>query len=63
MDQTKTYRAVLSKTTTDQIKSKVMSPELTQLVFDVYMTPTEYAELITKYFESELKIEIKSENT
>lgn len=54
-----TYRAIFSKTTTDQIKSKIMSPELCQLTFDVYMSPKEYAELLEKYFEEEFLVEIK----
>lgn len=61
MDQNMTYRAILSKTTTDQIKSKLLSTELAQIVLDVYMTPKQYAELITKYFESELVIEMRPE--
>lgn len=60
MDQNMTYRAILSKTTTDQIKSKLLSTELAQIVLDVYMTPKQYAELIEMSFEKELTVEIKS---
>ncbi len=60
MDQNMTYRAILSKTTTDQIKSKLLSTELAQIVLDVYMTPKQYAELIEMSFEKELEVEIKS---
>ena len=53
------FKAVLSKTTTDSLKSKLKSNELVELVLDIYMTPKEYAELITKNFEKEFTIEIK----
>lgn len=52
-------KAVLSKTTTDMHKSKLMSPQLVQLVLDVYMTPQEFAELITKFDNKEMEIEVK----
>lgn len=50
------YQAILAKTTTDQIKSKIMSPEYVQLVVDVYMTPEQYAKFVTKYFEESFAI-------
>lgn len=52
------YTAILSKTTTDQVKSKIPSPQLVMLTLDVYMKPEEYARLITEYFEREMTIEI-----
>lgn len=52
-------KAILSKTTTDMHKSKLMSPQLVQLVLDVYMTPQEFAELITRFDNNEMEIEIK----
>ena len=52
------YTAVLSKSTTDQIKSKILSPQVVNLVLDVYMTPEQYAKLVSKYFEEELLLEI-----
>jgi hypothetical protein len=52
-------KAILSKTTSDMHKSKLMSPFLVQLVLDVYMTPQEYAELITKYDSKDFEIEIR----
>lgn len=54
-----TYQAVLSKTTADLHKSKILSPQVIQLVLDVYMTPTEFAQIVEKYDESEFKVEIK----
>lgn len=53
-------RAILSKTTTDQIKSKQLSPELCQLVLDVYITPQEYASIIQNFYDKEFVIEFKS---
>lgn len=49
--------AVLSRTTTDQIKSKILSPEAVQIVIDVYASPNEFAELITKYYEKAFTVE------
>ena len=51
-------RAILSRTTSDMIKSKVLSPDLVQLVLDCYMKPEEYAKLINEYFSKEFVIEI-----
>lgn len=53
------FQAVLTKTTADLHKSKILSPQVVQLVLDVYMTPTEFAKIIEKYDESEFKVEIK----
>ena len=52
-------KAILSRTTTDQIKSKIKSPHLSELVFEVYITPSEFAKIIEKYDEKEFEIEIK----
>lgn len=52
-------KAILSKSTTDIIKSKILSPQLSQLVFDVYISPTEFAEIVEKYDQKEFEIEIK----
>ncbi len=53
------FRAILSRSTSDIIKSKVMSQQHSQIVLDVYMTPKQFAELIEKYFEEEFQIEVK----
>ena len=52
-------KAVLSQTTNDQIKSKIKSPALFELVLDVYGTPTQFAEIVEKYDQKEFEIEIK----
>lgn len=51
-------KAVLSKSTTDIMKSKILSPNLSQLVFDVYISPREFAEIVEKYDQKEFNIEI-----
>ena len=55
------FKAILSRTTTDQVKSKVLSPELCQLVLDCYLSPSEFAQLLEKYFEREFVVEVKDE--
>lgn len=52
-------KAILSKTTTDQMKSKILSPSLSQLVFDVYITPREFAEIVDIYDNREFELEIE----
>ena len=52
-------RAIISKTTTDKIKSKILSPELSELVFECYITPEQFSKLISMYFDKEFEIEIK----
>jgi len=61
MEKPLRFRAILSRTTTDQVKSKVLSPELCQLVLDCYMTPQEFAQLLERYFEKEFVVEVKDE--
>ncbi len=51
-------KAILSQTTTDQIKSKILSPLVSQLVFDVYITPSEFARIVEKYDQKEFELEI-----
>ncbi len=53
------FQAILSKTTTDKIKSKILSPELGELVFECYMTPSQFSEMVEKYFEKGFIIEIR----
>lgn len=55
-------KAILSKSTTDIIKSKILSPQLSQLVIDVYISPSEFAEIVEKYDQKEFDITI-SETT
>lgn len=56
--QNMTLTCVLSKTTTDMIKSRTLSKELSQLVLDCYMTPSEFAKIINDYYESDFTITI-----
>ena len=51
-------KAILSKTTTDLMKSKIKSPMLSELVFEVYITPTEFAKIIEEYDEKEFNLTI-----
>jgi len=53
-------KAVLSKKTTDEVKSVLLTPTLARLVFDVYLdTPMQFTEIIEGCFEREFRIEIK----
>lgn len=52
-------RTILARTTSDKIKSKILSPELCEVVLEVYMTPEQFSQLVTKYFEAEFEVEIK----
>ncbi|MBC7076716.1 MAG: hypothetical protein H5T92_00145 [Synergistales bacterium] len=61
MEQPLRFRAILSRTTTDQVKSKVLSPDLCQLVLDCYLSPSEFAQLLEQYFEKEFVVEVKDE--
>jgi len=53
------FQAVLSKTSTDVMKSKQMSNVLTQIVLDAYLTPDQWAEFITKFYDKEIEVEVK----
>jgi len=44
--------AYLTKTTTDDLQSRVMSDKVSRIVLDCYMTPDEFAQLVGKYFNS-----------
>lgn len=55
-------RAILSKTTTDQIKSRLKSPQLAELVFEVYITPEQFSQLVSKYYDKEFELEIKDDS-
>ena len=52
-------KCVLSKSTTDQIRSKIKSPQLSELVFECYITPKEFAQIIEKYDGKEFEVDIK----
>ena len=52
-------KAILARTTADKIKSKILSNELAELVFECYLKPEEFAKIVDKYFDKEFEIEIK----
>jgi len=54
-------KAILSRTTTDKIKSRILSDELAELVFECYIKPENFAKLIKDYFDKEFWIEIKDD--
>lgn len=54
-------RAILSRKNNDQIKSKILSPVLAEIVLECYVSTTEFAKLVEEYFEKEFVIEIKDE--
>ena len=56
-------KAILARTTTDKIKSKILSPHVSELVIEVYITPSEFAKLIEQYDEKEFVITIGEERT
>ena len=43
------------------MKSKILSPNLSQLVFDVYITPREFAEMVEKYDGKEMEVSINED--
>lgn len=51
-------KAILAKTSMDQHKSKIKSNELSELVLEVYITPSEFAQILEEYSEEEFEIEI-----
>jgi hypothetical protein len=53
------FKAVLARTTTDRMKSKLLSKQLVELVLDCYMHPDEFARLVKEKFEKEMIVEIK----
>jgi hypothetical protein len=54
------FKAVLSRTTTDMIKSKVRSECLSELTFDCYIDPVEFGRIIKDYGDKEIQITIES---
>lgn len=53
------FQAVLSKTSTDSMKSKQLSNMLVQIVLDAYLTPSEWAEFIEKFYDVGFEVEVK----
>lgn len=52
-------KCILSKTTTDMMKSKIRSPHLSEFVIECYITPKEFAEIVQKYDEKEFHVEFQ----
>lgn len=53
------FQAVLSKTSTDVLKSKQMSNILVQVVLDAYLSPDQWAEFVKKFYDVEFEVEVK----
>ena len=53
-------RALLAKTATGTLRSKIIDPKYNtaELVFEVNITPTEFAKIVEKYDEEEFTLEI-----
>ena len=53
-------KALLAKTATGNLRSKIIDPKYhtAELVFDVYMSPKEFGELVEKYDEEEFNLKI-----
>lgn len=49
-------RAIFSKGTTDNIKSKIKSTVLSELVIECYMSPAEFAYLLEKFDNKEFEL-------
>lgn len=56
------YKSILSQTTRDYVKSRILSEGLSQVVLDVYMSPQEFADLIAKFMGEEIEVEFKKAN-
>jgi len=49
-------KAILAKTTTDIHKSKIRSSELSELCLELYISPSEFAQILEKYDDEEFEI-------
>jgi hypothetical protein len=54
-------KVILSKGATGNIKSKILDPKYhtAELVFEAYISPSEFARIMETYDEKEFEIEIK----
>ena len=52
-------KAFLAKTTTDMMKSKMLSPQVSQLVLEVYISPSEFASIIDRFDDQVFEVEFK----
>ncbi len=53
------FPAVLTYKTKDEVASRIMNEKYVNLVLDVYMTPAQFAELITQLTGTSFTISIK----
>lgn len=51
-------KAILAKSSTDQHKSKIQNTEVQLLCLEVYISPTELAEILETYEQQEFEVEI-----
>ena len=53
-------KAILAKSATGNLRSKILDPKYktAELVLEVYISPEEFAKLITKYDDKEFKVDI-----
>jgi hypothetical protein len=58
------FKATLSRKTTDDIRSSLLSPNRAVLILDIFKEdgtmPQAFAEIINTYFESEFIVELKN---
>ena len=54
-------RALLAKSATGNLRSKILDPKYktAELVFEVYLTPSEFAKIVEKYDEEEFELRIE----
>lgn len=57
-----TYEAVLSKTSTDKVKSRLLSPLLSELTFDVYCDPSDFSRIIQTLYDQTFTIKLVLDN-
>ena len=53
-------KAILSKSATGNLRSKILDPKynIAELIFEVQLTPKEFAELVSNYDEKEFNLTI-----
>jgi len=54
-----TFNAVLTRTTADLVKSRILSPQSFQLVLDCYGSPDEFAAILNEFYEDEIIISLE----
>ncbi len=52
-------KCILSSTATGDLKSKIINNQMSVLSLDIYVTPSEFAELIERYSGKDFEIEFK----